>query len=349
MAHRQHTHLLWPVSWEADVPMGTPKALEPTVPAPGLWTPPPSSPGQRETPILHFPPSQYEPQSLPAQEAPLPKVMLTKPLLRARREPAGQSYHRSSQVRSGHRAGRDSRIYPCEGSVLSLSVYAHVSIGHLCMTSMLPFTLPPAVILRRARRLVRIASSVPASPHCPNVPRAPETLTPGPGQGQHLPGCGRTGSKCLFAGFPRSRSAVSVSVSPSAEEADGWFFGSLSVSVCLPRSPSVSLPTVRHREGRCPRTLHPPALAPAWPPGLQLKQRQRVQLLDYRAFASSSLSRSTRTRREEGGHRPGGPGHAEHRTATRNRSPNTQLGAGAGGRADGREQGAAVGSCLRAG
>lgn len=43
--------------------------------------------------------------------------MLTKPLLRARREPAGQSYHRSSQARSGHRAGTDSRICPCEGSV----------------------------------------------------------------------------------------------------------------------------------------------------------------------------------------------------------------------------------------
>lgn len=77
-------------------------------PAPGLWTPLSCFPLAEGNPFtMLFPASLYEPQRLSAQEHPLPKVILTKPLLRATHEPAGQ--YKVDHLKSDLLAGTGSR------------------------------------------------------------------------------------------------------------------------------------------------------------------------------------------------------------------------------------------------
>lgn len=143
---------------------------------------------------------------------------------------------------------------------------------------------------------------------------------------------GRTGS--LFAGFPTEAALLSLSPHPQRKP-DGWFFGSLSLSLSVSPlvSRSLSLPR-RHREGRCPWTLHFPVQAPTRPLWSTAKaaaasSASRLRSLCFFLPKQEHQHHGEERRKDTGlGH----PGQAEYRTAMRKMSPNTQMGAGVMGR-----------------
>lgn len=124
-------------------------------PAPGLWTPLPCFPQAEGNPFTTlFPASRYEPQRLSAQKAPLPKVILTNPLLSATHEPAGR--YIIDHLKSDLLAGQVQTLEHNHMNIArSLSIYMHrYRQMHLYVTfssvSSLAL-LPPGVLLRGAR------------------------------------------------------------------------------------------------------------------------------------------------------------------------------------------------------
>lgn len=164
----------------------------------------------------------------------------------------------------------DPRMYPYEYSMLSLNTHVHVHTDTSRCDFATSHSPPPSCSnSQKSKRwlhtLQRDSHSSPPKP----TPAATRPLSGGPrgivGPRRAHPGaapscCGRTGGRCLFAGFPTEAALLPPSPHPQRKP-DGWFFGSLSLSVSPLVSLSVSLPTRRHREGRCPRTLHFPERA----------------------------------------------------------------------------------------